>query len=93
MIELLKWLWGLITGKGKTMSVNEAEAHKAQKKLNDVIEFVTAARLEACKTGQCEARDKLGKALGHLHIANAEAGSIRMNDSGGNMIQPRSGGK
>lgn len=75
------------------MAANKSDFHKAQRRLNSVIEEISKMRLEACETEQCEARDNLGEVLGYLYLANAAGGKVRMLDKGGDMIEPRGGGK
>lgn len=75
------------------MASNLKDFHKAQRRLNSVIDEIAKMRIEACETDQCEARDNLGVVLGHLYLANAAGGKVRMVGQDGEMIEPRGGGK
>lgn len=74
------------------MEINQDQLAGAQKQLRGLINMGLELRDYCCNTGQCDARDDIIKAVGHLMLAEAAVGQLKFVAPSGGTITTMDGG-
>jgi len=73
------------------MEINQDQLAGAQKQLRGLINMGLEFRDYCCATSQCDARDDIIKAVGHLMLAEAAVGQLKFFGPDAKMIATRDG--
>ena len=74
------------------MEIDQDKFTGAQKQLRGLINMGLDLRNYCCETGQCDARDSIIEAVGHLMLAEAAVGQLKFVAPAGGTVATRDGG-